>query len=557
MKESYEELQKQLNIKRILEELENKKGQMNTDYYLLSEDIREKKGTINKLQIELEKLSKSFINKIISNKKNKDLKDQINKIQIEIKNLEQEREKQTIELKQIEEQIEKQKAEYRPGFDKTEVVLSQENNIITINDKLEIDTIPNERQQDVIIHATDFFPKNKLILCNYDGNKEKIYKPDTNNKNTIQEEIKYLSHRHTVHFVVNNVIGKTPDGAGNWEQSKFIIIEPLSIHKNQFVTDTNRGTDNYTYGSVTLGEKPILVVREDAFAEIPEEEKQNYNIIKYSGNHEICIQNLLALLGVERRKIDNGDTIHSRSLEHNVEQSLDARNIIMNYLGPQKYNGKDKISVDEQKLFQMYEMAPHIVSSYYASNTITHQINNISKIKQVPADFIKFIISFGIEKTNHDYTFKSDDELYYELKRLEELTNKISKEEKNKYVMSTYNFDEIATVYEKYKEYKEQKEKRIVDTITKIIGNDHHIIPIENGIEIKYYIDNRIFDMEKIESLGLDIAKDKFNQVIIQQKLTAPNEKALYEKIKKLMKIINTAKKDINNTNEIENSITR
>lgn len=386
-------------------------------------------------------------------------------------------------------------------------------------------------------------------------------KHDPFTKNEIQEDIKYQSHRHTVHFVVNNVIGKAPDGLGNWEQSKFIIIEPLSIHKNQFVTDTNRGTDNYTYGSVTLGEKPILVVREDAFAEIPEEEKQNYNIIKYSGNHEICIQNLLALLGVERRKIDNGDTAHFYSLEKNIENSLDARNIIMNYLGPQKYNGKDKISVDEQKLFQMYETAQHIkeiTKAYDAKAIIVYQINKISEIKQIPADFINFMISFGIEKTSQGYTFKTDDELYYELKRLKELTNKISnEEEKNKYVMATYNFDEIATVYEKYKEYKEQKEKRIVDTITKIIGNNHRIIPIENGIEIKYYIDNRIFDMEKIESLGLDIAKDKFNQVIIQQKLTAPNEKALYEKIKKLMKIINTAKKDINNTNEIENSITR
>lgn len=64
---------------------------------------------MNKLQKELEKTSKSFISKIINKNKNKDIKEQLNKLRIEVQNLEQEREKQQLELKQIDEQIEKQK----------------------------------------------------------------------------------------------------------------------------------------------------------------------------------------------------------------------------------------------------------------------------------------------------------------------------------------------------------------------------------------------------------------------------------------------------------------
>lgn len=43
MKESYEELQKQLNIKKMQEELGNKKSKLNIDNRYLLEDINKKK----------------------------------------------------------------------------------------------------------------------------------------------------------------------------------------------------------------------------------------------------------------------------------------------------------------------------------------------------------------------------------------------------------------------------------------------------------------------------------------------------------------------------------
>ena len=555
MKESYNELLKQLDIKKRIEELGNIRSKIYADSLTMS--IQEKKEELSNLENKYNRLKQSFIQKIIKNKIIKDIEIKINDLKKEIYELEEKQKQNQKQLDELNKKIAELELTYKQEFDNLGDVIKIEDGIITINDSKKVDTINNQESKQVIVHATDYFPKNRTILCNFDGNKEEIYKP-TSLENDLDHEVKYLSHRHTVHFVVNNIIGTPPDGAGNWEQSKFIIIEPLEPHKDRIITDINKHTDNFIYGSINLGEKPIILVREDAYNEIPEIEKDNYNIIKYNGNYEECMKNLLSVLGIKLKQTDNGDNIHHNSLEENVETSLNARNIAINYLNICDYNGKDEINVNEQQLFDIYEISPKIhqrSNNYSASNSITNQIIQESKEKEIDEEFIRFMISYGVEKTNNGYTFKSDDKLYYELKKISQIENE---EEKQKCIKETYNFDEIKEVYDKYIINKKNKEQRIIDNLTKIIGEGHNITINKNGVEIKYYTDDRFFDMEKIESLGLNLIKDNnYNQTIIHQTIKAKTEEELYKRTQKLIDIINKTKKQNTIANEEHNTIKR
>ena len=90
------------------------------------------------------------------------------------------------------------------------------------------DTIMNTHDQNsqdskrkVIVHCTDYFPRNNIILSNYDGGKilhgEMTY-------HGVCKKVSCLNHRHEVHFTINNRVETTGAGEGNWDKPTYIHV---------------------------------------------------------------------------------------------------------------------------------------------------------------------------------------------------------------------------------------------------------------------------------------------------------------------------------------------
>lgn len=140
-----------------------------------------------------------------------------------------------------------------------------------------------------LTHCTDFFPANHQILSNYDGNKRLPieYTVDENidaTKESIFVEKSSISPRETMHFTINGKVRNTGDGTGKWDQPKFIIIEPYTGHETEFISGPMHPGDNYTDHSVKLSHHATIMVRDDAYVDLTDEQKAGYNIIKYSGD---------------------------------------------------------------------------------------------------------------------------------------------------------------------------------------------------------------------------------------------------------------------------------
>ena len=82
----------------------------------------------------------------------------------------------------------------------------------------------NEYKYDdfVMVHSTDFFPKDGKILTCYDGNK--TGKTLIEYKGVVKE-VQVLIHRHTVHFTLNSMVQNVAGGFGAWNNQNFIIVE--------------------------------------------------------------------------------------------------------------------------------------------------------------------------------------------------------------------------------------------------------------------------------------------------------------------------------------------
>ena len=112
-------------------------------------------------------------------------------------------------------------------------VISYNNGCYEVNNNLDNSIIVDKNDDEYIFHRTDFFPKNGIILCNYDGNK--TYPQVKVHFNGIEKNCNSISHRHTVHFTVNHVVQDTSLGEGVWSKKKYTIIEPKKEHDNQYI----------------------------------------------------------------------------------------------------------------------------------------------------------------------------------------------------------------------------------------------------------------------------------------------------------------------------------
>lgn len=199
----------------------------------------------------------------------------------------------------------------------------------------------------ILVHCTNYFPNDGVIKTLYDGKKEYTVPLEVNGE---ENEVTFRHHRHTAHFVANGVVGNTGDG-NTWENMKYIVFEPASFHKDQIVSESF--SDTFTNGSVKLSDKAILMVEKDAYDKLTEKQKQNYNVVLYTGDFRQAVQNLLVLGNQKLAYTDANDPIHSLSINSSMEENLNYRDMCLNYVINHTFDGSSKITITLDELVQV------------------------------------------------------------------------------------------------------------------------------------------------------------------------------------------------------------
>lgn len=261
-----------------------------------------------------------------------------------------------------------------------------------------------DKKEYVMVHSTDFFPKDNRILCNYDGNK--VGKVIMEYQG-VRKEVKALSHRHTTHYTLNNIVTSTGDGRGVWEQPKYIVVEPFYLHQDQFinggVNDNYVSGDNWIWGSVDL-KKPYYLVREDALDEIPSKEK--YNIIIYRGEAGVCLQRFLKMLDYPIFGYEPNDPVHANSIEMSQEDNCNIRDMAVNFVLNNSFDGKEtrEFSLDDIK--KIIDVRLNFSLYYEVPEDMSSDLN-------IPTDFINVVVSSGIcLNANGKFYFDTDQNIY-------------------------------------------------------------------------------------------------------------------------------------------------
>ena len=326
-----------------------------------------------------------------------------------------------------------------------------ENDMLVITDKSKgkyksLSGLDAEKHTDelAIVHYTDFFPQDDTILTNYDGNKISEVIAEYNG---VKKKVKVLSHRHTSHFTLNSLVQSTGDGFGNWDQRDFIVVEPFKKHQEQFlIVDA---ADSYTKGSVKL-QQPYYLVREDAISNIPIPlEELKGKVVLYRGDAHRCLINFLDELGYPA--ILDGDPRtpgHYNSIEYKLESTLESRDIAINYIMNNSFNGKDKLSLSTKEITKILDIQLTLLNKYTISILDRETSLFLEQKLGVSWDLLETIIGDGI-KMNSDgtFTFASDEEIY-------EVINDLSK-------LDVENLQKVCNAYKSAKEQLKEQEVQV------------------------------------------------------------------------------------------------
>ncbi len=283
-----------------------------------------------------------------------------------------------------------------------------ENNVVEINDEIishNVVDIPQENEI-YLVHSTDFFPTNKTILSNADGRKRIPFQYEVDDDIFVVKE--FVSPRQTVHFTINGKVENTSKGEGIWDNPKFIVIEPYSIHKDEIISGKIHSGDNFTNNSVKLSDNTILMVREDVYNSLNDEQKEMYNIVKYSGNANICVENLLTSKGIPVVKNYAEDKTHFMSEQFAQEEVLEKRAKAIKLIK----------NMDLSYSNDNYYFTNEDIAMLYYNGIISSQVNEdvVKKINEElnldSENLVNFIVSNGIVKVGtNSYSLLSIEEL--------------------------------------------------------------------------------------------------------------------------------------------------
>lgn len=220
----------------------------------------------------------------------------------------------------------------------------------------------------VMVHATDFFPENHTIKS---SNKSKA------EYTMVIDEKKYdlLDPRDTVHFAVNGRVSSHK--YGNWDDKKYIIIEPLNKHLEKIVGFNVE--DSWIRTEIPLSNKTILMVEESEYEKLTDIQKSEYQIVLFKGDSVLCVQKLLIMLGYKPQEITPDGWI-------NLDNAAKVNSYMKEHYGT--INTFHKLSKDK-KIEELIVLRDKTISSIRGKNVSTYNGTEITK-KEVLALFILY-----------------------------------------------------------------------------------------------------------------------------------------------------------------------
>ena len=199
----------------------------------------------------------------------------------------------------------------------------------------------NIQEELMIVHATDYFPENGEIKTSKNANV--IYG---------DEEVgKYFSHRNTIHFSLNHRV--TQNDGGNWSDMKYMILMPFQDLNIQNLVSLE-AVDSYVEGNIALSDNTVILVNEENYEELSEEQKKQYCFFKFKGDSKIALQEALILLGKKPQRVH----VHNLLSEENAKAILEYR---------------ERLSKEYGKSFGLY----HFGSAYKAMEDKTRDRDRI------------------------------------------------------------------------------------------------------------------------------------------------------------------------------------
>ena len=156
---------------------------------------------------------------------------------------------------------------------------------------------------------------------------KKISKPISSSKDIEQvasisagdEEVgKYFSHRNTIHFSLNHRV--TQNDGGNWSDMKYMILMPFQDLNIQNLVSLE-AVDSYVEGNIALSDNTVILVNEENYEKLSEEQKKQYRFLKFKGDSKIALQEALILLGKKPQRAH----VHNLLSEENAKAILEYR----------------------------------------------------------------------------------------------------------------------------------------------------------------------------------------------------------------------------------------
>ena len=415
LEEAKKEIERGHKFREIDKEIENIKKELRdlgVEIYWRNDNLFSYKKEFEK--IELERKNMSFFKKIFISRETKDkyLKE-VGEIKSNIEVAEKKIFDINKKIEELELQLEILKSK-RDSYSQqkllTENCFDEYNNYLVVTDKdvvngkrevIHGDVIKENPSNYCLVHCTASLPKERKILTNKDGKKvlSKVVTIDG-----VSKEVEFYSPRQTLHFTINHRVKNTSDGMGNWDNKKYIIIEPLANHINQI--DNWSINDCWTIGSLNLSDKAVIMIPKNDLDSIPKETLNEYNVVLYDGNQDICLNNTLVMLGYVLPRKDNvygDDRSHFLSNFSFFESNLEERNRLAAYLSHYKGEQRQCFNRDEFIFFKEHLdlITPNILSS-------DELVKLSDELGEFP-NFVNLVVKYGFKKQNDKVIFDDNE----------------------------------------------------------------------------------------------------------------------------------------------------
>lgn len=417
-----EEKLKQERLKKIIDEEKNRNGLLKKLYLI----IDNQKYEVNELDRQIENLevknqNVGIINKFLKSfKLGKSYKNdlEIQKLIREKQKLEKELESNQNRVKTIQNQRITLQNQKEVASEKVNKCVKEEDERLVITDEDYVEKFTEKSYEDididkkVLVHCTNLFPKNHMLLTNYDG--DKIQEGDYKYRD-VNKKVNIISHRHTLHFTINNRVQNTSKGEGTWDDRIYMIVDQLKPIKNKIEHESP--SDSWTGESIKLSNEAVILVKLQEKDRLKNENLNGYKVCYYDGDPIKCLRNFLKINEYETIKTYANNSAHSDSARSMQEDILNERDRIINYMKDNKCLKKDI------PVFSTKEMTT-IIDIFYKASKLSYELEKliISEIEKdsnfefQKSDLLRiadFMIRTGVKKTEDGkYKFASDEDVY-------------------------------------------------------------------------------------------------------------------------------------------------